>query len=90
MSWQFSFGPVSKAELDAAVDAAEVTGQAADVPGRIEDVTAAKEALKALGARVKRPLVRGYANGHTLEAGQDEGDVNWHDGFTIAVSGGLN
>lgn len=90
MSWQFSFGPVSKAEVSDAVDAAEVTGQGGDIPGLADDITAARDALKALAARVKRPIVSGYANGHTLEPGQDESDVNWHDGFTVSVSGRLN
>lgn len=72
MSWSLSVSATAKAEFDAAVDAAQPSGQDATLPGVAEDVAAAKDALKAFGKRVKRAKVTGSANGHSLQEG--EGD----------------
>lgn len=83
VSWSLSVSPpVAKEEFDAAVDAAQPTGQDATLPGFAEDVAAAKESLKALGSRVKRSKVSGYASGHSLQ----EGD-NWSDSLSTNVNG---
>ena len=84
MSWGLSVSPVAKEEFDAAVDAAQPGGQDATLPGVAEDVAVAKEALKAMGRRVKRSKVGGSANGHALQA--DEGD-NWSDSVGASVYG---
>ena len=67
MSWAISVSLVAKEDFDAAVDAAQPTGQDASLPGVAEDVAAAKDALKAFGRRVKRSRVSASANGHSLQ-----------------------
>lgn len=84
MSWTISLPQTPREEFDAAVDAAEAGGQDASLPGVSEDVAAAKAALKELAKRVKRPVIGGYANGHSLQA--DEGD-NWVDAVSVGVHG---
>src|SRR4051812_24693010 len=72
MSWSLTVPNTAKDEWNAAVDAAQASGQDASTPGLEQDVAAAKEALKLLGSRVKRDVVRGVAGGHCL--GPREGD----------------
>lgn len=84
MSWSLGLAkPVPRDEFEAAVDAAEVSGQSVELPGVREDVEAARAALKALGQRVKRDHLTFTANGHCL---QDE-DANVHDGISVSVVG---
>lgn len=84
MSWSLGVPSTPKEAFDAAVDAAVASGQDATLPGVADDVAAAREALKTLGRRVKRPVVAGYANGHTLQA--EEGDT-WSDSLSVSVHG---
>ena len=72
MSWSLSINATAKEDFDAAVDAAQPSGQDANLPGVAEDVAAAKDALKAFGKRVKRAKVTGSANGHTLQEGETD------------------
>lgn len=85
MSWSFHIPKTPKGdEFNAAVDAAEATGQPAETPGLAEDVSAAKEATKAVGAHVKRGNLSASVSGHCLSA--KEG-ASVHDGITIQVHG---
>ena len=84
MSWSLGVPPTPKEAFADAVDAAEPTGQELTLPGVTDDVAAAREALKALGQRAKRPVVAGYANGHALQA--QEGDT-WSDSIAVSVHG---
>lgn len=85
MSWSLEINPTVAAEFADAVDAAAPHGQ--DAEFIVEDVAAAKAALKALGALVSRPVIRGNANGHHIEPGQDSGGQNWHEGIQVQVVG---
>ncbi len=82
MSWGLSVPITARAEFDAAVDAAQASGQ--DAPGVDEAVNAAKAAAKELAPLIKRDYVTASLNGHVLQP--DEGD-NWSDSVTISLAG---
>jgi hypothetical protein len=84
MSWTFSVPPTPRADFDAAVDAAEASGQDLSLPGVADAVAAGRAALKALAPQVKRALVSGSANGHCLQ--EDDGPT-WYDGLSVSVTG---
>jgi hypothetical protein len=84
MSWTLTVPSTAREHWDAAVDAAEATGQGHALPGVAEDVAAARAALKALGRRVKRPRIAGYATGHVLQEGEGDG---WADSLSVSVHG---
>lgn len=85
MSWSFSLArPVARADFEAAVDAAEVTGQDIELPGVREDVEAAKAAVKALAQRLRRDWIGASASGHCLQ--RDEGD-GMSDSIAVNVYG---
>lgn len=84
MSWTFSVPLTHRDDFDAAVDAAEASGQDITLPGVADDVAAARGALKAVGARVKRPYVAGSANGHCL---QESDGPNWSDSLGVSAYG---
>lgn len=90
MSWSLSVYQIAREDFAAAVDAAPVSGQSEAVCG--EDVARAKEALKALAACVKRPILTASASGHSLTPEQyEEGPgMNWYDGVTLTLSGSMH
>ena len=62
MSWSINIPATSKAEFNAAVDAADlISNQRFDLVGVTEDVLTAKGLLKAIAMRVKREWVSGSA-----------------------------
>ncbi len=82
MSWTLNVPTVARADFDAALDAAQASGQ--DAPGVDEAVTAAKAAAKELAPLIKRDYLTASLNGHVLQP--DEGD-NWSDSVTISLAG---
>lgn len=84
MSWYLNVTLTDREQFDAAVDAAEATGQDQSLPGVAEDVATAKDSMKLLAKRLKRPVLGGYANGHCLQ--RDEGPA-WSDALAVSVHG---
>ncbi len=83
MSWTLTVPITARAEFDAAVDAAQPTGQQ-DAAGVDEAVNAAKAAAKELAPLIRRDYITASLNGHVLQP--DEGD-NWSDSVTISLAG---
>lgn len=83
MSWNFSISPVHRDQFAEAVKEAVPTGDVGK-SGNADDVAAAKAALIALAARVKRGNIGAQASGHTLQP--EEGD-NWSDSLSVSVYG---
>lgn len=86
--WSLSLPRVKKEDFDAMVDAAMPSGQPINDPGMADDVAAAKEALKVLGARVKRPFISASAGGHCLLKAEEK--TSERDVISISVSGSLD
>lgn len=84
MSWSFSGDNIPKADLDHAIDEAAISGQDPGLPGMVEQVTAAKAALKLLGARCIKSHVAFTASGHALQPHEHK---THHDGITVSVTG---
>ena len=82
MSWTLNVPTTARGNFDAAVDAAQASGQ--DAPGVDEAVNAAKAAAKELAPLIKRDYLTASLNGHVLQP--DEGD-NWSDSVTISLAG---
>jgi len=82
MSWTLNVPTTPRADFDAALDAAEASGQ--DAPGVEEAVVAAKAAAKQLAPLIKRDYLAANLNGHVLQP--DEGD-NWADSVIVSLYG---
>lgn len=82
MSWTLNVSTTHRNDFDAALDAAQASGQ--DAPGVEGAVATAKAAAKQLAPLIKRDYLIASLNGHVLQP--DEG-ANWSDSITISLSG---
>lgn len=84
MSWSLTVPHVFRADFNAAVDAAEPTGENAKTESGAMQVDVAKNVMKLLADQVQRPKIGGNAGGHALQEGDG---VNFYDGMSVSVNG---